>query len=317
MNGTARFKVSTLGVILGACLCPLTALAQATSGAPPTAGFADPTPDEQRRLTGDAKVGGGSSAASFAAPAPASLAPRAYASAAPTRAPARPAYDYAAAPRYTYTAPAQYAYQGPSGGAAGYRYGATSTGDVRTDDSGGGASKDKSKKAEHFRLGILGGVGFPRPLALEGMIKLERVLGLGIEYSTTPTLSISGTDTSFWALAATLRVFPFKDGFFLGVRAGRQHLGGEGTVTVAPYGSFRESVTVDTTFLNPRLGFLWTWDSGVSLGIDGGVQVPIGVTVASTLPRGTGVDQEVMDVANAIGNSPLPTIDLLKVGFLL
>jgi hypothetical protein len=307
MKVTARSTVSTLSVILGVCITPTVAIAQASAhGAPPTAGFADPTPEQQRLLGSDTPAGGGS----VTTVTPAQV--HAFSS-------GNPAYANAAPPRYTYTAPPAYPYS-PRPSPVGYRYsdGAQSgTSDARADASGGGSTTDRPQKEEHFRIGVLGGLGFPRALAVEGMVKLEKVLGLGLEYATTPNYTVSGAETSFWALSATLRVFPFKDGFFLGLRGGRQHLGGEGTITVAPYGRIHESVAIDTTFLNPRIGFLWTWSPGFTLGIDAGVQIPIGVTVASSVPPGTGVDQEVLSVAQTIGNSPLPTIDLLKLGFLL
>lgn len=322
MKATARSTFSTLGVILGVCTTSAVSLAQSLPGnAPPTAGFADPTPEEQRLLQGDSKsntpVGGSAVASATPAPiaAPPPVATPQYTAAA---APAYQVPAYASAPPRTYAAPRQsaYVYSPPPSQNARYAYGSSPASDATADRGGDGASKDKPAKEEHFRIGVLGGVGFPRPLAIEGMIKVERLIGLGVEYSTLPSLTISGVDTSFWAIAATLRVFPFKDGFFLGVRGGRQHLGGEGTVTVAPYGSFRESVTIDSTFVNPRIGFLWTWSPGITLGIDAGVQIPVGATVSSSLPAGT-VNQEVMDVAQALGNTTLPTIDLLKVGFLL
>lgn len=170
---------------------------------------------------------------------------------------------------------------------------------------------------EHFRIGAIGGVGFPRPLAIEGLIKLERTLALGAEYSVLPTVTISGVETSFWAVAADARLFPFGGAFFVGLKAGRQHLGVHGTVSVSQVGTLTESVAVDTTFLNPRLGFLWTWSPGVTLGIDAGVQIPIASTASNTLPSELHLNQDVNDVANRFGKTTLPTVDLLRIGFLL
>src|SRR5262249_42708249 len=38
--------------------------------------------------------------------------------------------------------------------------------------------KKESRRTDHFRIGVLGGVGFPRPLSLEGMVKIENLLGI-------------------------------------------------------------------------------------------------------------------------------------------
>jgi hypothetical protein len=178
-------------------------------------------------------------------------------------------------------------------------------------------SRDGTSPLDHFRLGVLGGVGFPRPFAIEGMIKVERVLGLGVEYSVLPATDILGAQTRFSALAADVRLFPFRGPFFVGLRAGRQRLAATGAVTIARYGSRSESAEVDSMFLNPRIGLLWTWDPGITLGIDAGVELPIAVTASNTLPKGTPESAEVARVEKTLGRTPLPTIDLLRVGFLL
>jgi hypothetical protein len=177
--------------------------------------------------------------------------------------------------------------------------------------------EDGSRRVDHVRIGVLGGVGFPRPLAIEGLVKVERLVVLGLEYSALPTMTISGAQVSFWAAAADVRFFPGRGNFFIGLRAGRQHLGGKGVLTVDPYGSVLESVSIATTFLNPRIGFLWTWEPGVTLGIDLGVQLPIAKKIESTLPSGYPATDEVMRVAHAFGGTALPTVDLIRLGVLL
>ncbi|HEX3596817.1 MAG TPA: hypothetical protein VHU80_17025, partial [Polyangiaceae bacterium] len=96
--------------------------------------------------------------------------------------------------------------------------------------------KAGARRVDHVRVGVLGSLAFPRPLAIEGMVKLENMFGVGIEYSALPQLTIDGVQTHFWAIAADARYFPFHDAFFVGFRAGRQHLGGDGTVSVTGLG---------------------------------------------------------------------------------
>jgi len=158
-------------------------------------------------------------------------------------------------------------------------------------------------------------------LEIEGLLKLEKTIAIGAEYSVLPTITVSGVQTSFWALAADARVFPFQGPFFFGVRAGRQHLGVDGAATVDHYGTFSESMTVDTTFVNPRLGFLWTWEPGFTIGIDAGVQIPVTSSVSTTIPSQVALQlpvySDVVSVANTLGKTVLPTVDLLRIGFLL
>ena len=172
------------------------------------------------------------------------------------------------------------------------------------------ANKDQasSDRRDHLRVGAIGGVGFPHPFAVEALVKIERVVALGAEYGFSPDITVSGVTASMWSAAGDVRVFPLRGAFFIGARVGLQHLG-------ASSAEYAQAVAVDTFFVNPRIGFLWTWKSGFSLGIDAGVQLPLshsvtGTSTAMSIPQLT-------NVANTIGGTVLPTIDLLKLGFLL
>lgn len=168
------------------------------------------------------------------------------------------------------------------------------------------------------RIGAVAGVGFPHPLAVEALVKIEGVLALGLEYSALPKTTIVGVDAKAWALAADARVFPFRNGFFVGVRGGRQVLTATATANLGALGTYQESGEASTWFVNPRIGFLWTWNSGFTVGIDAGVQIPIGPSLTTTLPAGLPpqVDNTIASIANTFGNGVTPTVDLLRIGFL-
>ena len=175
------------------------------------------------------------------------------------------------------------------------------------------ADRPSGTEPDHLRIGAFGGIGFPRPLSIEGMVKLEKLVGLGVEYSVLPKQSISGVDVTFWAVAADARLFPFQNGFFLGLAAGHQHLGAATSTTLTgPIEAAEE-----TWFINPRLGFLTTLAWGLTLGIDAGVQIPISATLASTLPPQVTANQDVNSIARYLGETPVPTINLLRLGFML
>jgi len=190
-------------------------------------------------------------------------------------------------------------------------------------DSG---ERQASRRRDHLALGALVGVGFPRPLAVEGVVKLERTVLLGVEYSALPQISVSQVQASCWAVAGDLRVFPLRGPFFVGLRGGEQHIDVEASLSAYGY-TVPAALRVDTVFLNPRLGFLWTWEPGISLGIDAGVQVPLSTNSASTLPKissnssavteaTTSVRNSVESVGATIGQTVLPSVDLLRVGVL-
>jgi hypothetical protein len=174
---------------------------------------------------------------------------------------------------------------------------------------------DPSHHDGSVHVGVLGGIGFPRPLAIEGVLTFDHLILLGAEYSALPTMSFSGVDTSMWALAADARVFPFRNGFFLGLRAGKQHLGETASLSVSGM-STSASNTADTAFLNPRVGFLWNWHA-LALGIDAGVQIPVLTTTASTLPSGVSPPSGAADLTHTLSQSVIPTVDLLRIGVVM
>lgn len=175
---------------------------------------------------------------------------------------------------------------------------------------------DASHHDGSLHFGVLGGVGFPRPLAIEGVLEFDHLILLGAEYSALPTTNFSGVDTSMWALAADARVFPFRNGFFVGLRAGKQHLGETATLSVSSVGSVTASNTADTTFINPRLGFLWNWHA-LALGIDAGVQIPVLSTTANNLPAGVSPPSGAADLTHTLSQSVIPTVDLLRIGVVM
>jgi hypothetical protein len=164
----------------------------------------------------------------------------------------------------------------------------------------------------HLRVGAIAGVGFPRPLAVEGLVKLERPIVLGVEYSTLPVVHSGGVSALMWALAADARVFPFGGVFFVGFNAGFQHLSGSATLPIGTVG-----VEMDSILVNPRLGLLWTSRAGLTLGIGAGVQIPVNVSTSSSIPAGSRLAGEAMSLAAAFGRRALPTVDLFRIGLLL
>ena len=166
-----------------------------------------------------------------------------------------------------------------------------------------------------LRVGAIAGVGFPRPLAIEGLVSFGGVLDLGAEYGVLPDVTLGGVQTGLWSVAADARVFPFRGAFFVGVLAGRQHVGASTTITVSGIGSATEQLSLDSWFVNPRIGFLWTSNAGLTLGIDAGLQIPVSSAVSSSLPLA--LYPAAQGRADALGGSLLPTVDLLRIGLVL
>ena len=178
--------------------------------------------------------------------------------------------------------------------------------------------RDKTER-EHddaVDIGVLGGIGFPHPLAIEAIVRLRKTVLLGAEYGFLPKTTISSVDVRMWSAAADLRVFPFDGAFFVGVRGGYQSLTGETTLSAANLGSYTESAEVGTWFVNPRIGFLWVWKP-LALGIDAGVQVPLSTTVSRSsllAAASPATDAEITKWTNTMGRTVIPTLDLIRIG---
>jgi hypothetical protein len=174
---------------------------------------------------------------------------------------------------------------------------------------------DGTDAVHKLRVGAIAGVGFPRPLAIEPMVVLGGWVAVGGEYGVMPAMTIYGVQASLWSLAADVRVFPFRGNFFVGIKAGHQHIDASTTVTVAPYGSAPEQLALDSFYVNPRIGFLWTSNAGLTLGVEAGVQIPVASSTDSSLPLAL-APSSVQNTIQALGGAVLPTVDLLRVGLL-
>ncbi len=170
------------------------------------------------------------------------------------------------------------------------------------------------------RVGVLVGlVSVPRPLGVELFGRFGDYLGAGVGYSALPSglgdvaLSLAGvSDVTLEsaALEGELRLFPFRGSFFVGSAFGRQTLSAtahQSGVTVA--------ADMTTYFVTPRIGWLAVWDSGLSLGLDLGVQLPLSsdITVTSNNSQAA---SDARSVAKAIGDTPLPSVNL-RLGYFL
>ncbi len=167
-----------------------------------------------------------------------------------------------------------------------------------------------STSHEHFSVAAFGAVGLPRPLAVGGMVRFEGLLGLGAEYSLLPKVTFSGGEARFWAVSATARIFPFRNSFFIGMSGGRQHLD---VAASTPIGV--AEILADCWFLNPYLGFLKVFPSGITVGIDAGVQIPFTATFSSDVPSLVPGAPQVVGIARILGKGTMPTVNLLRLGF--
>jgi hypothetical protein len=191
-----------------------------------------------------------------------------------------------------------------------------STAESPTDDRAASSDLLGGERKEHVRIGVIAGAAFPRPLSVEAMIKIERTFSIGLEYSAMPQTKLGDAVFGWHAWAVDARLFPLQGAFFMGMRVARQHLDGSASVSAGSYGSYSGAIATDTWYVEPRLGFLWTFRSGITVGLDAGLEIPLSHTNTAALPAGVAVPTEVATIRDLFGASKLPTVTLLTVGAL-
>jgi hypothetical protein len=190
--------------------------------------------------------------------------------------------------------------------------------------SGTNTAEAPPKEEEHppLRIGFLVGVGAPRSATAEVYFKFFDVLGIGASYTYLPKFvgdwilkaynvydpSLSVTSHS-WELA--LRIYPTRGAFFLGANLGM------GSVEAVLHGSTRNATAkVDGPFVAPRIGWLWIFASGITLGLDGGAQIPLGDPEIIFDPPAFRDFRPLYNAARTVGKSVLPVLNF-RLGYTL
>ncbi|HEX8791292.1 MAG TPA: hypothetical protein VF765_10120 [Polyangiaceae bacterium] len=165
------------------------------------------------------------------------------------------------------------------------------------------------------RVGAIAGMGFPRPFAMEAIAQLWTHVAVGLEYGIVPGITVDGVRVGTWSLAGDARWLPWRGPFFVGLRAGVQHVEVAATLPISGWGPVSETLGLDASFVNPRIGLLWVMRSGLVLGMEAGLQIPLSTSTTSTwsLAWVPSLQRQI----DSLENSVLPTIDLFRIGFVL
>lgn len=191
---------------------------------------------------------------------------------------------------------------------------------------------------------MLVGTGLPSLLSIGGTIKLTRFIGAGATFGLIPSVRLSYYGEAVLAYQHYDfygRIYPFGGSFFLGAGVGYVTVNGslEQTVDTSAYSQQNPSIppsiaydsegSVKTLVLSPTLGFLHSFDSGFSVGLDFGVVLPIAPSeiefdsrVSADVPEQVKnqylapIDAQVVDTLETIGRTPLPSVNL-RIGWIL
>jgi len=189
---------------------------------------------------------------------------------------------------------------------------------------GASSAEAPPKEEEHppLRIGLLLGVGAPRSATAEVYFKFFDVISIGAIYTYLPSFvgdwilraynvydpSLSVTSYSW---EGALRIHPLRGAFFFGTNVG------VGSVNAVLVGSTRNATaSVNAPFVAPRLGWLWIFGSGITLGVDGGVLIPIGDPEIVFDPPSFRDIKQLNDAAKTVGKSVLPVLNF-RIGYTL
>ncbi len=162
---------------------------------------------------------------------------------------------------------------------------------------------------------MLGVVSLPRVLSLEPMGRYRRAddprwdlfsLGAAIEYLPPGLASFGGPKLSWMQLGVEGRWFPWRY-LFVGLRAGWQFVRADSE----KFGSEVDYVAT-SVFVGPKLGALYTFDSGLTIGADLGATIPI--APKTSLESDGTTDSGARKVANTFGQWTIPDLGL-RVGY--
>lgn len=198
------------------------------------------------------------------------------------------------------------------------------------------AEPPPSTADDALRVGVILGIAsFPRPVEVEVAFKVGRWFGLGVEASFLPQLSVPAVDAKMdlKAMQGVFRWYPFGGAFFLGGGLGYQNFQASFGETV-DNGHLNVTADMSGAFFIPQVGWMFITDSGLSFGINLGLQIPIPrepvvtatyngqpvpAQATSSVPQDA-IDQAQTNVDNVrtlakfLVRYPFPEIDFLRIG---
>ena len=192
-------------------------------------------------------------------------------------------------------------------------------------------ARDKpADKTPDLRVGPI--VGLAVPGGLEGGVVVihKRFLGFGGAIGTIPTMRVPGlahnARLTRFSAEVDARIYPLKGAFFVGSAFGYAHTAASIDDKLSLYGvsaPMTVRAEMSTFYAKPEIGFLWKWSSGLMVGADAGVLIPVVGSTPSLVASAGGETQglatkgQAADALRSGAKTPLPALALLRVGWLL
>ncbi len=174
------------------------------------------------------------------------------------------------------------------------------------------------------RLGLHATLGVPHPTEV-GLDFLTANESFGFSLlGGSSSATFSDTKIGISHMELQLRYHPWSSAFYLGLGTGNHTVKASKTETVSGV-PVKAEVEIKSPYLSPQVGWIWLWDSGFNLGFQVGAIVPSGNTTSFTTDAPTLVqlhpdylklEKDVKDAGDKFGQSTLPLLTLVRVGWL-
>lgn len=178
--------------------------------------------------------------------------------------------------------------------------------------------------SEHY-FGLNASLGLPHPLNIGlDYIHSSKIFSVGLAAGSF-SLKQDGAEVGIGNSDVALRWHPFMGSFYIGALLGQQKIVGKKTETISGQ-SITAEIEIKSGYTTPVLGWMWgSSNGGFFAGMELGYQSPSGVkssltTNADNTIKATqeykDLEKDARDAADKIGNTSLPHIALLKIGWL-
>ena len=174
-----------------------------------------------------------------------------------------------------------------------------------------------------FLIGPTIGFFFPVPLTIGLEAKWDSLLDLSFESGSLPTTSIYRSKVQADTIRTVVRVFPFREAFFVGLGVGNQNVKATRTENVSGT-DVTATVSVSTPYLTPMVGWKWLYESGFFFGVELGYQFQTNSTVTVTNDGSSALtsttqyqdaEQQAKDAGYKIGQLSLPHLAIIQIGY--
>lgn len=167
-------------------------------------------------------------------------------------------------------------------------------------------------------------VPHPAQVGIEARL-LDGYLGLSLHKGFMPAIDVDKYNVKLDNMDVGVKFHPWQGSFYVGVLMGNQEVVVKGSEEIQNTNVDFEA-KVKSTYVTPHIGWQWRFNSGVFLGMHLGWQISSGAKTSLTHspndpilqadPEYQQTKKDIEDQGNQIGNTSLPNVGLLQIGYM-